>query len=49
MLNIPITHSPYDFVAFANTVLPRTWRLVWTIGGTTPSFTITNVQVTYNL
>lgn len=27
--------------------LPRTWRVVWTIGGTTPSFTITNVQVAY--
>ena len=29
------------------TPLPRTWRLVYTIGGTTPSFTITNVQVSY--
>jgi hypothetical protein len=28
--------------------LPRTWRLNYTIGGTTPSFTITNVQVAYN-
>ena len=28
--------------------LPRTWRVVWTIGGTTPSFTITNVQVNYH-
>lgn len=27
--------------------LPRTWRVVWTIGGTTPSFTITNVQYNY--
>lgn len=27
--------------------LPRTWRIVWTIGGTTPSFTITNIQVAY--
>jgi len=27
--------------------LPRTWRLAYTIGGTTPSFTITNVQVAY--
>ena len=27
--------------------IPRTWRVVWTIGGTTPSFTITNVQVAY--
>ena len=30
-----------------NDVLPRTWRLAYTIGGTTPSFTLTNVQVTY--
>jgi len=30
-------------------VLPRTWRLSWTIGGTSPSFTITNVQVSYLL
>lgn len=29
--------------------LPRTWRLNYTIGGTTPSFTITNVQVAYIL
>lgn len=29
--------------------LPRTWRVVWTLGGTTPSFTITNVQVAYHL
>jgi len=27
--------------------LPRTWRIVWTVGGTTPSFTITNIQVAY--
>lgn len=27
--------------------LPRTWRVVWTIGGTTPSFTITGIQVSY--
>ena len=27
--------------------MPRTWRVVWTIGGTTPSFTITNIQVGY--
>ena len=33
--------------ATANMVIPRTWRLVWTIGGTTPSFTITNIQYTY--
>lgn len=32
-----------------NGVLPRTWRIVYTIGGTTPSFTITNVQVNYIL
>ena len=29
--------------------LPRTWRVVYTIGGTTPSFTITNVHVAYIL
>ena len=29
--------------------LPRTWRVVWTLGGTSPSFTITNVQVAYIL
>ena len=27
--------------------MPRTWRVVWTIGGTTPSFAITNIQVGY--
>lgn len=34
--------------AAVSSVLPRTWRLNYTIGGTTPSFTITNVQVAYN-
>lgn len=33
--------------ATANMVIPRTWRVVWTIGGTTPSFTITAVQYIY--
>lgn len=33
--------------AVANITLPRTWRIVWTITGTTPSFTLTNVQVAY--
>lgn len=33
--------------AAASQVLPRTWRVVWTIGGTTPSFTITNIQYNY--
>lgn len=33
--------------AQVNSQLPRTWRVVWTIGGTTPSFTITNIQVSY--
>ena len=28
-------------------VIPRSWRLVWTIGGTTPSFTITSVTYNY--
>ncbi len=27
--------------------LPRSWRVVWAVAGTTPSFTITNVQVAY--
>ena len=33
--------------ATASQTLPRTWRVVWTIGGTTPSFTITAVQYNY--
>lgn len=33
--------------ATANMVIPRTWRIVWTIGGTTPSFTITAIQYIY--
>lgn len=33
--------------ATSSMVIPRTWRIVWTIGGTTPSFTITNVQYIY--
>lgn len=33
--------------AGASGVLPRTWRVVWTIGGTTPSFTITSVTFEY--
>jgi hypothetical protein len=36
-------------VALVNSVMPRTFRFVWTIGGTTPSFTITNIQLTYLL
>jgi hypothetical protein len=31
----------------ANSTLPRTWRIVGTIGGTTPSFAITSVQYNY--
>lgn len=31
--------------AVASNTVPRTWRMVYTIGGTTPSFTLTNVQV----
>lgn len=30
--------------ATISAVLPRTWRVVWTIGGTTPSFTITSIS-----
>jgi len=33
--------------ATANGVLARTWRVVWTIGGTTPSFTITSITYNY--
>ena len=30
-----------------NMALPRTWRILYTIGGTTPSFAISSVQVNY--
>jgi hypothetical protein len=33
--------------ATANMVIPRSWRVVWTIGGTTPSFTITSITYNY--
>jgi hypothetical protein len=33
--------------ATASQALPRFWRLAWTIGGTTPSFTITSVTYNY--
>lgn len=33
--------------ATANGILARTWRVVWTIGGTTPSFTITSITYNY--
>lgn len=33
--------------ATASAVLSRTWRMVWTIGGTTPSFAITSISYTY--
>ncbi len=33
--------------AQASSALPRTWRVVWTIGGTTPSFAITSVTYNY--
>ncbi|WP_124019487.1 hypothetical protein [Flavobacterium laiguense] len=36
-------------IAQIASVLPRTWRVVYTIGGTTPSFTLINVQVNYLL
>ncbi|WP_269221989.1 hypothetical protein [Flavobacterium sp. IMCC34518] len=32
-----------------SSVLPRTWRVVYTIGGTSPIFMLTNVQVNYLL
>ena len=34
-------------IATAPQVIPRTWRVVWTIGGTTPSFTITSITFHY--
>jgi hypothetical protein len=37
----------YSQASFFNMVLPRTWRIQYTIGGTTPSFTITSVGVQY--
>lgn len=33
--------------ATVSAVMPRTWRVVWTLGGTSPSFTITNIQYNY--
>lgn len=33
--------------AGVSAILPRTWRMVWTIGGTTPSFTITSITYNY--
>jgi uncharacterized membrane protein len=33
--------------ATVSQVMPRTWRVVWTIGGTTPSFTITSILYNY--
>lgn len=33
--------------AVASGTIPRTWRVVWTIGGTTPSFTITSITYNY--
>jgi len=39
--------SGANIATFLNLPLPRTWRLVYTIGGTTPSFTITAVDVNY--
>lgn len=33
--------------AQSSSVLPRTWRVAWTIAGATPSFTITSVQYNY--
>lgn len=33
--------------AVVSNIIPRTWRMVWTIGGTTPSFTITSITYNY--
>jgi hypothetical protein len=30
-----------------NAPLPKTWRINYVLGGTSPSFTVSNVQVTY--
>lgn len=35
-------------IATASQALPRTWRVVWTIGGTTPSFAITSITYNYH-
>jgi len=48
--NVVLTVFPGVTVAANAAVsypLPRTWRVVWTIGGTTPSFAITAIQVAY--
>ena len=34
-------------LASASMALPRTWRMVWTLGGTTPSFAITSISYNY--
>jgi hypothetical protein len=31
----------------SNVALPKTWRLVYTLGGTSPSFTINSIQINY--
>jgi hypothetical protein len=47
--------SPVDFTTSStqtvrmNTVLPRTWRITWNIAGTSPSVTITQVYVNYQM
>lgn len=43
-----LTSGATVFMAL-NMPLPRTWRLVYTIGGTTPSFTFTNAYAAYVL
>lgn len=48
----PLTVYPGATVAANASIsypLPRIWRLNYTIGGTTPSFTITNIQTAYIL
>jgi len=37
----------FNAIVPLNIFMPRTWRLQYTIGGTTPSFTITAVDVNY--
>ena len=44
-----VTSSGATVFQSLNMPLPRTWRLVYTIGGTTPSFTFTNAYAAYIL
>ena len=39
------TTSCANATGMINAALPRTWRINYTIGGTTPSFTFTSVDI----